>query len=96
MVNASMSAWVGCSWVPSPALTMPASIQPLSASTWGAPEAEWRITTASAPIAARVWAVSLRLSPLDTLEPLALKLMTSALSRLAATSNEIRVRVESS
>ena len=56
----------------------------------------WRMTTASAPIACRVRAVSLRLSPLDTLEPLAEKLMTSALSRLAAASNEMRVRVESS
>ena len=36
------------------------------------------MTTASAPIACRVSAVSLRLSPLDTLEPLAEKLMTSA------------------
>jgi hypothetical protein len=42
------------------------------------------MTTASAPIASRVSAVSLRLSPLDTLEPLAEKLMTSADSRLAA------------
>ena len=40
--------------------------------------------------------MSLRLSPLETLEPLAEKLMTSADSRLAAASNEIRVRVESS
>ena len=40
--------------------------------------------------------MSLRLSPLDTLEPLAEKLMTSAESRLAAASNEMRVRVESS
>ena len=40
--------------------------------------------------------MSLRDSPLDTLEPLAEKLMTSADSRLAAASNEIRVRVESS
>jgi hypothetical protein len=54
------------------------------------------MTTASAPIACSVSAVSLRLSPLDTLEPLAEKLMTSAESRLAAASNEIRVRVESS
>ena len=52
--------------------------------------------TASAPIACSVSAVSLRLSPLETLEPLAEKLMTSALSRLAAASNEMRVRVESS
>ena len=36
------------------------------------------MTTASAPIACRVSAVSLRLSPLDTLEPLAEKLITSA------------------
>ena len=54
------------------------------------------MTTASAPIACRVSAVSLRLSPLETLEPLAEKLITSAESRLAAASNEIRVRVESS
>ncbi len=40
--------------------------------------------------------MSFRLSPLETLEPLALKLMTSADSRLAAASNEMRVRVESS
>jgi hypothetical protein len=47
-------------------------------------------------MACRVSAVSLRLSPLDTLEPLAEKLITSAESRLAAASKEIRVRVESS
>ena len=40
--------------------------------------------------------MSLRLSPLDTLDPFALKLMTSAESRLAAASKEMRVRVESS
>ena len=50
----------------------------------------------SAPMAARVWAVSFRDSPLETLDPLAAKLMTSALSRLAAASNEMRVRVLSS
>ena len=96
IVNASSSAWVGCSWVPSPALTTAPRIQPEWASRCGAPEAWWRTTTASAPIASRVSAVSLRLSPLETLEPLAEKLMTSADSRLAAASNEIRVRVESS
>ena len=36
------------------------------------------MTTASAPIACSVWAVSLQRSPLETLEPLAEKLMTSA------------------
>ena len=71
-------------------------IHPGAASRCGAPEAWCRTTTASAPIASSVSAVSLRLSPLDTLDPLAEKLMTSADSRLAAASNEIRVRVESS
>ena len=95
-MNASRSAWVGCSWVPSPALTTAPLIHPAFASRCGAPEAQCRTTTASAPIASRVSAVSLRLSPLETLDPWALKLMTSADSRLAAASNEIRVRVESS
>ncbi len=96
MVKASSSAWVGCSWVPSPAFTTAALIHPACASRCGAPLAECRTTTASAPIACRVSAVSFRLSPLDTLDPLAEKLITSAESRLAAASNEIRVRVESS
>ncbi len=60
----------------------------------GAPLEEWRTTTASAPIACRVSAVSLRDSPFETLEPLVVKLITSADSRFAASSNEIRVRVE--
>ncbi len=54
------------------------------------------MTTASTPIASRVCAVSLRDSPLETLEPLAAKLITSAESRFSAASKEIRVRVESS
>ncbi len=54
------------------------------------------MTTASAPIASSVSAVSLSDSPFDTLEPLAAKLTTSADSRLAASSNDVRVRVESS
>ena len=41
-------------------------------------------------------AVSLRLSPLLTLDPLAAKLITSADKRFAAASNEILVLVESS
>src|SRR5699024_836961 len=52
--------------------------------------------TASAPMACRVSAVSLRDSPVDRLEPFAEKLMTSAERRLAAASKLIRVRVESS
>src|SRR4029434_7609738 len=70
--------------------------QPALASRCGAPDAQWRTTTASAPIASRVSDVSLRLSPLDSDEPFAEKWMTSADSRLAAASNEIRVRVLSS
>jgi hypothetical protein len=66
------------------------------ASRCGAPEALCRTTTASAPMASSVRAVSLRLSPLATLDPLAEKLITSADSRLAAASNEILVLVESS
>ena len=95
-MNASSSAWVGCSWVPSPALTTDERTQPEWASRCGAPLAPWRMTTASAPIASRVRAVSLSDSPLDSEEPLAEKLMTSAESRLAAASKEMRVRVESS
>ena len=95
-MNASSSAWVGCSWVPSPALTTLECTQPEWASRCGAPEAPCRTTTASAPIASSVSAVSLSDSPLDSDDPLAEKLMTSAESRFAAASNEIRVRVESS
>jgi len=60
------------------------------------PDAPWLITMASLPIASRVSAVSLRLSPFATLDPLAEKLITSADSRLAAASNDVLVRVESS
>ena len=67
-----------------------------SARRTGAPDAEWRMITASAPIACNVSAVSLRDSPLLSDEPFAPKLITSADSRLAAASKEIRVRVESS
>ena len=87
---------MGCWWVPSPALTTGTSIQSVTAKRCGAPEAGWRITTASIPMAFKVWAVSFRDSPLDTDEPRAAKLITSALRRLAAASKEMRVRVESS
>ena len=43
IVNASSSAWVGCSWVPSPAFTTRPRIQPAVASRCGAPEAPCRI-----------------------------------------------------
>lgn len=96
MVNASSSACVGCWWVPSPALMTAASIHPEVASRYGAPEAPCRMTTASTPMASRVCAVSFSDSPLETLDPLAVKLMTSAERRFSAASKEIRVRVESS
>ena len=68
----------------------------MSANLLAAPELPCLITTASAPIACKVCAVSLRLSPLLTLEPLAEKLITSADKRFAAVSNDMRVLVESS
>ncbi len=92
MVNRSRRAWVGCSWVPSPAFRTLAPTH--RDSVWGAPEDECLMTMASAPIASSVSAVSFRLSPFDTLDPLVEKLMTSADSRFAASSKEIRVRVE--
>ena len=62
----------------------------------GTPLALWRTTNASTPIAATVSMVSRRLSPLLTLDVPTLNVMTSADSRLAAVSNDSRVRVESS
>ena len=98
MVSASSSAWVGCSWVPSPALITdgppPSSVAVHSASCCAAPDAEWRMISASAPAARRVSAVSRSDSPLATDEPDALTLMTSALIHLPATSNDTLVRVE--
>ena len=63
-------------------------------SVYGAPEDECLITMASAPIAWSVSAVSFSDSPFDTDEPLVEKLITSADSRFAASSKEIRVLVE--
>ena len=78
--------------MPSPAFSTCASTHRVSCS--GDPLEECRITIASAPIACRVSAVSFSDSPLATEEPPALKLITSADSRFAASSNEILVRVE--
>src|SRR5438034_11180972 len=60
---------------------------------WQAPEEGWRTTIASGRMASRFRAVSASVSPFDTLELAALMLMVSAESRLAAISNEVRVRV---
>ena len=73
---------------------MLASIQP--ATRFGAPAAEWRITTASMPMASIVCTVSRRLSPFFTDDDETENAITSHERRLAAVSNEMRVRVESS
>jgi len=66
------------------------------AKVWGAPEAECRMTTQSAAIASNVFAVSMRVSPFDTLLVDEEMLMTSADSRFPAISNDVRVRVDAS
>ncbi len=94
IVSASSSAWVGCSWVPSPALTTAAPT--FCASSDGAPDCPWRTTSRSQCIAFSVAAVSSRVSPLFTLELATDMLMTSAPRRLPASSKLVRVRVLSS
>ena len=85
---------MGCSCQPSPALITAASTQ---LATWcGAPADAWRTTMASTPIASIVSAVSRSDSPFFTDDVLTLKFIVSADSRLAAVSNDSRVRVESS
>src|SRR5215468_2585236 len=63
---------------------------------WGAPDEVWRSTMTSGAMACRFLAVSSRVSPLvvDEVEPE--MLMASAERRLAAISNEVRVRVDAS
>ncbi len=92
IVSASSSAWVGCSWLPSPALITAQST--FSDSSCTAPDSGWRTTSTSGCIAFRVIAVSISVSPLRIEEAWTAMLMTSAPSRLPATSNEVRVRVE--
>ncbi len=91
IVSASSSAWVGCSWRPSPALSTGQSTLPAMSCT--APELWWRMTIASARIAFSVIAVSISVSPFFTLDWAACMLTTSAPSRLPAISNESSVRV---
>ena len=73
-----------------------AGVDPVRDPSPGAPAAGWRITSASMPIASMVCTVSRRLSPFCTELLPTEKLMTSQDRRLAAVSNEMRVRVESS
>ncbi len=62
----------------------------------GTPDDLWRTTIASTPIASIVSTVSRSDSPLFTDDDPTLNVIVSAESRLAAVSNERRVRVESS
>src|SRR5262245_17477371 len=66
------------------------------ASVFGAPEQEWRTTTQSTTMASSVLAVSISVSPLETLLVDAEMLTTSADNRLPAISKEVLVRVEAS
>ena len=93
-VNASSSAWVGCSWQPSPAFTTGTLTR--SASMCGTPATESRTTSTSALIAARLRAMSARVSAFDRLEPERVTLIASAESRFAAISKLTRVRVDAS
>ncbi len=94
MVSASSNACVGCSWEPSPALMTEQST--LRASNSTAPEAWCRTTMRSGCIALSVTAVSIRVSPLRMDEVPTDIFMTSAPSRLPASSKEAWVRVETS
>src|SRR6266852_4977399 len=94
IVSASSKAWVGCSCEPSPALTIAAL--DARARCCGAPADEWRMTMQSGAIASRFRAVSNSVSPFETLEVETLILTASADKRLAAISNEVRVRVDGS
>src|SRR5437867_3850757 len=94
MVRRSSSAWVGCSCLPSPALTTFERIR--SPRNWAAPDEGCRITTMSIRIASRFFAVSTRVSPFCTALPDAATLTVSAERRFSANSKEMRVRVEAS
>ena len=91
IVNASIRAWVGCSCMPSPALMTRAPHR--RAARCPAPADACRSTIVSGAIASRLRTVSARVSPFETLEPLAATLTVSALSRFSAISNEVLVRV---
>src|SRR5215475_4297161 len=91
IVYRSSKAWVGCSCQPSPAL-MTEDLTP-RASVSAAPADECRSTMISACIASILRAVSSSVSPLTTLLEEGEKLMTSALKRFAASSNDVLVLV---
>ena len=70
--------------------------RPSRRSATGTPAEPWRTTMASTPMASMVCTVSRSDSPFFTDDVPTLKVMVSAESRLAAVSNDSRVRVESS
>src|SRR6476619_2853474 len=91
IVYRSSNAWVGCSCHPSPALI--SELFTPRASVSAAPADECLRTMISACIASILRAVSSNVSPLTTLLEEGEKLITSALNRLAASSNDVRVLV---
>ncbi len=91
IVNASSSACVGCSCIPSPAFTIRA--RQIRDKRWHAPADGWRSTIMLGDIASKFIAVSTSVSPLTTLEVAMATLRVSALRRFSAISNEVRVRV---
>ena len=93
MVSASSSACVGCSCVPSPALT---TEQPTFCASSAAAPAEWRMIKMSGRMALSVIAVSISVSPFFTEDEATDMFMTSAPSRLPASSNDDCVRVDAS
>ena len=94
MESASSSAWEGCSCWPSPALTTLQST--FCESRDAAPDEPWRTTRMSGFIAFSVTAVSIRVSPLEIDDERGDMLITSAPSRLPASSKLLWVRVEAS
>src|SRR5271170_529687 len=94
IVKASSNACVGCSCAPSPALMM------LALTTrdrkCGAPDALCRMTMKSILSASRLRAVSLSVSPFLNDDDSAEKFTMSAVSRCAASSKLMRVRVDGS
>ena len=92
MVSASSSAWVGCSWLPSPALITAQST--FCDNRFTAPESGWRTTITSGRMAFSVAAVSSSVSPFLIALVATDMLTTSAPRRFAASSKEVRVRVE--
>jgi len=92
MVIMSSSAWVGCSFMPSPALMM--LERTCLASRAGAPDIGWRMMITSVPIWSSVTPVSMSVSPLATEDALAEIFAAAADIYLLASSKDMRVRVE--